>query len=442
MLISVIQPEAYARNSMSPFILVLTFAFFLFLFFLSRKGFYRGSAYVLVAVFFLLSFFMGYRWGVDVNAAILIYTLVVVMAGILVSTRFAFIMTGLVAYAMFALNDLQASHIIPVDRYWRNESWGPIDITMTLIILLVVAIVSWLSNREIERSLARAHRSEESLRKERDRLEVIVEERTRELKEAQLEKISQLYSLAEFGRLSSGLFHDLMNPLTAVSLNVEKAKSESEEENNSGDLSKAKQYLDQAFAAAKRMERFISAVRKHIGKKGVKNLFSPHNEIKQVIDILSHKAQMSNVSIFLSENETSDIMGDSIQWSQIVLNLISNGIDAYDEIPKDRDNRVIHITLAEDEKTISCTVVDYGVGIAEENVDKVFEPFFTTKAGQTDKGTGIGLSLVKRIVEKDFNGALTLKSVLGAGTTCLVILPKLTYHVDENKNKRTTATQE
>lgn len=422
MLFAIIQPEMYARNSIQPYVLVFTFGFFFFLFVLSRKGFSKGSAHILVMVFFLLSFLMGYRWGVDVNASLLMYALVIVMSGILVSTRFAFMMTGLIAYAMLALTNLQSSHVLLADQYWRNQPWQQSDTVMTVIIFLVIATVSWLSNREIERSLRRAHRSEESLRKERDRLEITVEERTRELKEAQLEKIGQLYSLAEFGRLSSGLFHDLMNPLTAVSLNVEKAKSE--EQINSGDLSKAKKYLDQAFTAAQRMEKFITAVRKHIGKKSVKKMFSPRSEIEQVIDILSHKAQLSNVDIILSPGSSADIIGDPIQWSQIMLNLISNGIDAYDQVPQNRDNRVVQITLMENEINILCSIRDYGVGIAEENLDKVFEPFFTTKAGQNGKGTGIGLSLVKRIIEKDFDGSITLESALDLGTTCRVILPK------------------
>lgn len=422
MLFALIQPEMYARNSIQPYVLVFTFGFFFFLLVLSRKGFSKGSAHVLVIVFFLLSFLMGYRWGVDVNASLLLYALVIVMSGILVNTRFAFIMTGLIAYSMFALTNLQSSHVLLADQYWRNQPWQQSDTIMTIIIFLVICTVSWLSNREIERSLARAHRSEESLRKERDKLEITVEERTRELKEAQLEKIGQLYSLAEFGRLSSGLFHDLMNPLTAVSLNVEKAKSE--EQIKSGDLSQAKKYLDQAFVAAQRMERFIAAVRKQIGKKDVKKLFSPRVEIEQVIDILSYKANLSNVRIILSESSSTDIVGDPVQWSQIMLNLISNGIDAYDQIPKHRDNRVVQIALMENKTNILCTVRDYGVGIAEENLDKVFEPFFTTKAGQTGKGTGIGLSLVKRMIEKGFDGSITLESAPDLGTTCRVILPK------------------
>jgi signal transduction histidine kinase len=419
---AIFRPASHELHSMPFLVLVFILAFFSLLYFLSRKGHFSFSAHVLVFTFFFLAAYMGYHWGVDITASLLIYGLVIVMAGILVSTRFAFLTTALIGLTILITDYLQGLQIVIYDYAWRVENWETTDTIMTAVIFFLVAIVSWLSNREIERSLARAHRSEASLRKERDMLEITVEERTRELKEAQLERISQLYSLAEFGRLSSGLFHDLMNPLTAVSLNVEKAKSEGE--TSHGGLSKAQYYLDQAFVAAKRMERFIVAVRKQIGKKGDTKRFSLRAETKEVIDILSYKAHLANVRIILSENKASDITGDPIQWSQTMLNLISNSIDAYDEIPKGKDERTVVVTFTEDSKTISCAITDHGIGIPKENMEKIFDPFFTTKMGQTAKGTGIGLSTVKRMIEKNFNGSITVESAPHIGTTFLVVLPK------------------
>ncbi len=265
--VSLLRPESSEHNSVSILVLLSTVVFLLFLYLLARRGFFKASAYALVGVFFLFALLMGFRWGIDLSASLLLYTLTIVMAGVLVSTRFAFLATAIVTIALLIVGQLQVTNVIAVDRYWRTESWHTSDIVMTMIILLAVATVSWLSNREIERSLARAEASEEALRTERDNLEIIVEECTRELKTAQLEKISQLYRFAEFGRLSSGLFHDLMNPLMAVSLNLERGRSEGT------DVSKAAAHMDQAFTAAKRMERFIGAVRKQIGKQGEKKLF-------------------------------------------------------------------------------------------------------------------------------------------------------------------------
>jgi len=423
LIIAIIRPDSTNQSShLSVMVLVVIFTLLAALYGISRKGFFKVSAFILVTIFFSFAFLMGYRWGVDVAASLLIYMLVIVMAGILINTRFAFIVTGIVAATLLVVGELQTMNIVVADTFWRTQPWYHSDSVMTGFIFLGVATVSWLSNREIERSLARAHRSEATLRAERDTLEVIVEERTRELKETQLEKISQLYSFAEFGRLSSGLFHDLMNPLTAVSLNVERAK---ETEQTLGDISRVQHYLDQAFVAAKRMERFITAIRTQIGKHGEKKQFSLTEETSQVLDILSYKAHVAKVELVFRRGAEIVIVGDAVRWSQVMLNLITNGIDAYDG-KNDEATSVgsVVITLKEHAHTITCTVSDNGVGIPEKDIDNIFAPFFTTKPSQPTKGTGIGLSIVKTIIEKDFNGTVAVASTASSGTTFTVTVPK------------------
>lgn len=401
-------------------IIAITLCIFL-LYWFSIHGYSKLSAYILIAIFFGFAFLMGYTWGLEVTASLLIYTLVIVMSGILINTRFAFAITIVIAIVLIGLGHIQDVGIVIPDYQWRLDSWQLSDTIMTVIIFMIIATVSWLSNREIERTLIRAQHSEEALRIERDSLEVTVEERTRELKEAQLEKIRQLYSFAEFGRLSSGLFHDLMNPLTAVSLNVERAKSEGEA---SGGLSKAQDYLDQAFVAAQRMERFISAVHKQIVKKGECTTFCAVDEARQVIDILSYKALIARVELILDPCTTCEIAGDTVQWNQVMLNLISNGIDAYDDITHDDGiDRIVRITFTPCADTLICTIRDNGVGIDPCIIDQIFDPFFTTKRDQSTKGTGIGLSIVKQLVEKEFNGTISVQSTPYVGTTFTIVLP-------------------
>ena len=145
-----------------------------------------------------------------------------------------------------------------------------------------IMIVAWLSNREIEKSLKRARRSEAALKKERDLLEVKVEERTRALKESQAEKMTQLSRFAEFGRLASGVFHDLINPLTIVSLNLENIKDSSHKELNNVNSS-----IKRATDASRRMESFILAIKRQLSQQGSLEKFNVCEEIRQVAQILS-----------------------------------------------------------------------------------------------------------------------------------------------------------
>lgn len=243
LVLSVIKYLFYPHIYGSPAITLIHLSFFVVLYVLSRMGYVRFSSLLLVATFFLLAIFMGYRWGVDLEMELLTFAFTIIIAGILIHSRFAFWTASAVGTALVAINFLHRAHMVEVDRSWRTGELWNLEVMIFPIFFFIIATVSWLSNREIEKSLARARRSEADLKKERDSLEITVEQRTRELKETQAEKMTQLYRFAEFGRLSSGLFHDLINPLTAVSLNIEKVK-------NAGET---KQYVDKAIFAAKKM---------------------------------------------------------------------------------------------------------------------------------------------------------------------------------------------
>jgi two-component system C4-dicarboxylate transport sensor histidine kinase DctB len=314
------------------------------------------------------------------------------------------------------LTFFQVNLIVLPKLYWRDETLQLNDSFVAIVTLSIIAIVSWLSNREIEKSLRRARRSEADLKKERDSLEVKVEERTRELKQAQMEKMSQLAHFAEFGKLSSGLLHDLANPLTALSLNLGRLKDVYAQE-----VSGMKLHVNQALEAAKRMEDFVKAARKQIQQQETMVNFSPAEEILQVIQILEYRAKSEGVQVNFKGDIRVVTYGNFLKFSQVMANLISNAIDAYaGESYRDRSKEV-EIRLKRENDTLFITVRDFGMGIAEENLGRIFDPFFTTKT--FEKGTGIGLSISKEIIEKDFGGHISVASAAGRWTLFTVEIP-------------------
>ncbi len=412
-----------AKNSISSVSAFLQLAFFIGLYLLSRKGYTRVSSVLLLATFFLLAIFMASSWGVDLAMVLLTYVLVIVMAGILVNTTTAFLMASLISLSLIIINVLHVEQIIPVDRSWRTmELWGATETCLFSLVFFVIATISWLSNREMEKSLKRARTSEEELKRERDLLEVKVEQRTQELKEAQMERVTQLYRFAEFGRISAGLFHDLMNPLSAVALNMEQTAS-IERRTGSVSSEEAKEYLDKAVRAAKKLEDLVASVRRQLMRQAKKELFSVCEEIELVTDVLSHKARSAQVEVMFESEHNVQMVGDAVKFNQIMLNLIANAIDAYpdrmlEQGPSKR-SRTVRVSLSEMEKRIIVSVKDEGQGISEKHLSKIFEPFFTTKA----EGHGIGLSTVKRMVEKDFAGAVSVESEEGVGTLFTLQFP-------------------
>lgn len=256
-----------------PQLLVLVLLFFLGLYIFSRDGFIRGPAYTLIGLYFAFATYTAYTSGADIPLGLLTYVLVITMSGILISTRAAMVATVLSFAALAIISTLQMRGIATPNLYWRSELLNTGDVIAIFAVLGAVLLVSWLSNREIEKSLERARRSEAHLREERDLLEVRVQERTRELETARLEKTLQLYRLADFGRLAAGLFHDLVNPLTTVLLNLERLHRESQQ-TDSASVAGIKLLIERTMEGAKRMERFVHAARRQMRQETDRQVFS------------------------------------------------------------------------------------------------------------------------------------------------------------------------
>lgn len=358
--------------------------------------------------------------------ALLADVLAIVIGGILMDAHRAFFIAVLVALSLYVIGALQSKGFIFVDRTWRTpELWTLGEVTVFSLVFFVIATVSWLSNREIAKSLKRARTSEEELKKERDLLERKVEARTQELREVQTEKIAQLYRFAEFGRLSAGIFHDLMSPLSALSLSVEQSVSLKERDDISSE--DAKESLSRAVKAARKLEDLVVSVRRQLAREQTKTRFSLCEEIELVVDMLSHRARQGRIAVIFSSDENIFLFGDPVRFNQVLLNLITNAMDAYQSDTSEAEScgiskaalREIRIDLKRLEGRVVLTITDHGSGIPAPLLSKIFEPFFTTKTN----GHGIGLSITKRIVERDFTGTIEVASDVGVGTSFRLSFP-------------------
>lgn len=416
------------QDGIAPQIVVIFFLFLLILFRLSRRGKVQISALLLLSFFYLSGSYTVFKWGAEVAQAWLIYALLIVMSGVLIGTRFAFFLTLSVVITVSLLGFLQSAGFYQPSVSWKTEAYAFGDTILLNITLVVIAIIAWLSNREIEKSLKRARTSETALKKERDLLEIKVEERTKDLKQAQLEKMTQLYRFAEVGRLSSGLFHDLVTPLSLISLNLDRLKHKREE----GSIENMQVQLKKAIKATKYLESFVIAVRKQLQNQESKKVFSLDKEIRLVIRMLYHKANSMKIKLNLHAPQEIKIYGDQTKFSQLMINLLLNAIDAYEEVTLQGRKREIEVALYTKNNFIILTVRDQGIGILKENLKKIFEPFFTTKT--TEKGTGIGLSISQEIVEKHFGGTISVQSNKSTGTIFTVVLPVIKKRKEKNEN--------
>lgn len=377
----------------------------------------RRHLSILASIIFIISYlalntaFLA-AWGAELPLGIIFYALIIISSGILLDTIGATSSAILSAALIIGLTVAQNHGLTQPDLSWRTEAISILDQIPAIIILGIILLVSHIYNREVKKSLARAQRSEAELKAERDLLEVKVEMRTQELKQAQIEKISQLYRLAEFGRLASGVFHDLMNPLTALTLNLDQAQKQSQNVSIK---------LQAAIQTSRKMADFISALKRQLRRQSEQRLFSLNEEITSVCQILNHKIIKNNLHLNFSSRTEINLYGDPIKFSQVAINLIANAIDAYAAKPQLKP-RTINLKLYKSERHACFSVRDQAGGIAPDILSQIFQPFFTTKDGP-ESGSGIGLSSTKSIVEKDFNGIIKVKNDFGQGVKFIVKLP-------------------
>ncbi|HEY2003979.1 MAG TPA: ATP-binding protein [Candidatus Saccharimonadia bacterium] len=401
--------ERVSYTGESPGMAVVSVALFGGLLAISRGGRFKVSGYTIVALYLMMAFYTLFRWGISLAEGVLLMALVLVLAWILLGTIGGVAATALAMGGLIVLGYLQQEHLVHFDSSWMKTPGNMSDGVTFSLTLWVITIVSWLSNHETERSRRRAQRSEEELRRQRDLLEEKVRERTRELEIAQHEQLMQMSKFAEFGRLTSGIVHELVSPLMAVSANLQQMNNRT-----------ASDKLRRALEGTKRMERYILAARKQLQNQAEEAEFSVSHEIESVVDFLAPLAKKQQVKIEFIKLGEPELRGSAIKLHQIMTNLVSNALDAYGTAEVASQKRVV-VELVRADSNVMIRVQDWGTGIAAENLDKIFEPFYTTKS--SDQGMGLGLSLVKEYVEQGFGGAISVTSDDVNGTVFALRLP-------------------
>ncbi|HEY5806201.1 MAG TPA: ATP-binding protein [Candidatus Saccharimonadales bacterium] len=378
---------------------------------LSRRGWLKTASLLLVGTYFLLAFALAYQWGINLPTSALLFGLVIVLSGILLGPAYSLYAAILVALTLAALMQAAESEVIYPDWSWALNRPGPIDVAGFSFIFGVIALVSWLFNQQMARSLHKAEKAEAALTKQKLLLESTVEERTRELQAAQLEKVQQMYRFAELGQLSTALIHDLANHLTTLTLNIESLEGK-----------ERSTVLKQAKQSISHIDDMVVRVRDQLHGRTNVRTFNVATEIEEMAKMLRHRSQLANVQLTCElpiDKKALRCHGEPIRFRQMIANLIGNGIDAYHTAPGPEEKREVLVAAKSDGDNIIITVSDWGCGIPQKARNKLFEPFHSTK----DTGMGMGLFIVKQIAEEHFLGSVVLDRSK-KHTAFLVKLPK------------------
>lgn len=234
--------------------------------------------------------------------------------------------------------------------------------------------------------------------------------------EEQHEKLLMQGRMSDLGIMSAGIAHEINNPLTIIQSHAALL------EKDRGLLpldSSTKKHLERIKESVQRISRIIKSI-KYLSRDYSHDPFE-HTSVRQIIerieDIFHERLLSLNINLKIHMNdEDFKLKCRGGQLEQVFVSLLSNSIDALKEI----EDAYIKITISQDSNLANIMIEDNGPGIAEEDAPHLMKTFYTTKP--TGQGTGMGLSIAKKIVE-NHRGTLTLDSL--HPTRFLISLPLL-----------------
>lgn len=306
---------------------------------------------------------------------------------------------------------LQGSVITPIKRItqnilsWRQSKrpWESLDMGKYVSIeICILAEEFGLLLESLDNKIIK-------LAKHQNQLELLVDEKTQNLRDAQAELL-QRERLSTLGRLTATVSHEILNPLATVR-NACFLIHKGTESNDPETINRA---LELAERNIRRSITIVEELNSYARIKQLNLTETPLDSwLKSVLD-----EQIIPDDINCELNLSSEIRAtfDQEKLRQVVVNIINNGIDALQEISS--QNKLLQISTRIQGSEYEIRFKDNGAGMSNETKERLFEPLFSTK----NFGVGLGMIIVKNITEQH-GGKIDIDSKEGEGTTIILRLP-------------------
>ncbi|MDN3491676.1 sensor histidine kinase [Winogradskyella bathintestinalis] len=292
-----------------------------------------------------------------------------------------------------------------------------------LVLILVAIIFAYLISKFITKSLRTISDKMNETRLEKRNKKIQIESSSEEIETLvnsynsmidELEASAVVLATNEreqaWREMAKQVAHEIKNPLTPMRLTVQsfQRKFNPNDENIN---QKVNEYSNTLIQQIDTMSSIASAF------SNFAKMPAQKNENLNVVHIVKLALDIFNEDYIVFHSEAEEIIAkfDRTQLIRVVTNLVKNGIQA---IPEDVNHPKIEVCVFSEAENVIITIEDNGSGIAEDTKEKIFEPKFTTKSS----GMGLGLGMVKNIVET-YNGSITFTSQLGKGTIFTVSIP-------------------
>lgn len=281
-----------------------------------------------------------------------------------------------------------------------------------------IGIIGGVFNKMLEQLLAAQRMMEKRVEAANHDLMVAhkeLQKRHKELRRAHA-RLLQAERLSTMGEVAAGLAHEINNPLTTINMLLSSLGSGAEED------PEEREYALRIIT--EEIEKIAAMIGRFMDLTHPQKMSKEPVVIEKVIDrsLALIRPKLDDAGIEVEINIHSDIprvMGDERQLGQLLLNLVLNSIHAMPDGGTFSINASTHVDEEEAGRFLRLRVSDNGRGIPESIIGKIFNPFFTTRT----EGTGLGLTIVARIVESH-GGRVNVRSTPGVGTTFFIDLPE------------------
>jgi C4-dicarboxylate-specific signal transduction histidine kinase len=242
-----------------------------------------------------------------------------------------------------------------------------------------------------------------------------MERREQELRDKQ-EQLVQAGKLATLGELTTGVAHELNNPLNNIGLFVgnvidQLRLDEVEAERLVAELEKAMEQVRKATEIISHLRTFGRVAPINVAPIDVDDV------IERSLLLVHEQLRLRGIEVELDLcPDELTVLANPIQLEQVFINLLTNARDALE----DTSRKTIRISSSRDEDWIRIAFADTGPGIPADVAPRIFDPFFTTK--EVGAGTGLGLSITYSIL-KEYGGDITVESRRGKGAKFVIELP-------------------
>jgi PAS domain S-box-containing protein len=222
------------------------------------------------------------------------------------------------------------------------------------------------------------------------------------------ERINRSERLAALGQVVAEISHEIKNPLMMIGGFARQLVKENRDEKSLTKLNIIVNEVQRLESLLKEMRDFY--LPRPLDRKEIE----VNALLKQVQDFIREDCKKRSIGLeFKTDREEVFVEGDRARLEQVLLNLAKNALEAMAQGGK------ISFVSGLKQGVVEINIVDQGVGIPDEDKEKIFSPFYTTKK----QGTGLGLSICKRIIEDHPGSSLSFTSEKGRGSTFVITMP-------------------